>query len=119
MKFQCRSETCIEQPSCIILPTTSKNVSNAIRIINFFQVAFAVRSGGHSPNPGWSSIENGILISMEKVNSVALSRDKTFASVGPGARWGAVYAALDAQKAVVIGGRLPDVGVAGLILGGT
>ena len=55
---------------------------------------------------------------MEKLNSIALSSDKTFASVGPGARWGAVYAALDAQKAVVIGGRLPDVGVGGLILGG-
>ncbi|TVY91044.1 Bifunctional solanapyrone synthase, partial [Lachnellula willkommii] len=112
------SETCFEQPSCIILPTNSTGVSNALKIIDFFQVSFAVRSGGHSPNPGWSSIQNGILISMEKLTAITLSSDKTFASVGPGARWGDVYTALDPEKAVVIGGRLPQVGVAGLVLGG-
>jgi len=55
---------------------------------------------------------------MEKLTAITLSSDKTFASVDPGARWGDVYTALDSEKAVVIGGRLPQVGVAGLILGG-
>ena len=93
-------------------------MSKTLQIINFFQAPFAVRSGGHSPNPGWSSIQDGILISLEKLNTVSLSKDRTFASVGPGARWGEVFATLDAQQAVVVGTRLPDVGVGGSLLGG-
>lgn len=80
---------------------------------------FAVRSGGHSPNPGWSSIgSQGILIDLSKLSSVSLSSDGKVASVGPGLRWGEVTEALNPEKAVVLGGRLPSVGVGGLILGG-
>jgi len=83
-------------------------------------VKFAVRSGGHSPNPGWSSVgSQGILLDLSRLNSVSLSANGQIASVGPGLRWGEVDKALDAEKAVVIGGRLPTVGVGGLILGGT
>lgn len=39
-------------------------------------------------------------------------------SVGPGARWGKVYEVIDPYGVGVIGGRIPNVGVGGLILGG-
>lgn len=91
----------------------------AISIISFYGVTFAVRSGGHSPNPGWSSVgENGILIDMARLNTISLSDDRSYASVGPGARWLNVYQHLDAEKAVVPGARVPQVGVGGFILGG-
>lgn len=84
-----------------------------------FQTKFSVRSGGHSPNPGWSSInDTGILIDLQKMNRLTLSSDSAVVSLGPGLRWGDVYNALDPYGVSVIGGRIPHVGVAGLILGG-
>ncbi|GKT43289.1 FAD-dependent monooxygenase yanF [Colletotrichum spaethianum] len=112
------SQTCQIEPYCIIQPRNAGDVSTSLRIIDFFAAKFAVRSGGHSPNPGWASIgREGILVDLQRLNQVQLSDDRSFASVGPGGRWGDVYSTLDAQKAVVIGGRLPSVGVGGLILG--
>ncbi|KAJ5803991.1 CAZyme family AA7 [Penicillium psychrosexuale] len=88
------------EPHCIIQPEEAQDDSTAVKVIDFFQVKFAVRSGGHSPNPG------------------RLSSDGKVASVGPGLRWGEVTEALNSETAVVLGGRLPSVGVGGLILGG-
>lgn len=79
---------------------------------------FAVRSGGHSPNPGFSSIQDGILIDLFQLNEITVSDDRETVSVGPGQRWGDVYNTLDAYDVSVIGGRIPNVGVGGLILGG-
>ncbi|KAF2688556.1 FAD linked oxidase-like protein [Lentithecium fluviatile CBS 122367] len=113
------SQTCWELPTCVITPQNKKDVSLALKIIRFFMIQFAVRSGGHSPNPGWSSIdEPGILIDLQKLDQVSLSADKKVASLGPGGRWGKVYEALDPHGLSVIGGRIPQVGVAGVILGG-
>ncbi|KAI3332046.1 FAD-binding domain-containing protein [Xylariaceae sp. AK1471] len=113
------SQTCWTEPYCIIQPRKASEVSISLKIIVFFSTQFAVRSGGHSPNPGWSNIgSQGLLVDLQRLNTVRLSSDGTFASVGPGARWGGVYAALDADKAVVAGGREPTIGVGGLVLGG-
>ncbi|TGJ86590.1 hypothetical protein E0Z10_g2193 [Xylaria hypoxylon] len=113
------SQTCWSEPYCVIQPRNASQVSISLRIIGFFSVQFAVRSGGHSPNPGWSSIgQQGLLLDLQRLNTVALSSDGTMASVGPGARWGDVYASLDSTKAIVAGGREPTIGVGGLVLGG-
>jgi FAD/FMN-containing dehydrogenase len=90
-----------------------------MKVISFLQTPFAVRSGGHSPNPDFSSIgSNGVLISTSNLNAITVSPDNSVASIGPGQRWGAVYEALDPYGVSVVGGRIPEVGVAGLILGG-
>ncbi|RYP47298.1 hypothetical protein DL769_011327 [Monosporascus sp. CRB-8-3] len=100
-------------------PTDAKHVSLAIKIIKSYNVKFATRSGGHSPNPGWSSIgKQGILIDMSRLNQVSLSDDGQVASMGPGLRWGQATAILEPQGATVVGARQPDIGVGGLILGG-
>ena len=113
------SQTCRQRPRCIIQPRDAADVSVSIRIISSAGIKFAVRSGGHSPNPGSSSIgQDGILIDLSRLRTVALSKDRSFARVGPGLRWAEVYAALDPEKTVVVGGRLPTVGVGGLLLGG-
>lgn len=39
------------------------------------------------------------------------------ATIGAGAKWGDVYDQLDAYNVTVVGGRVSDVGVGGLILG--
>lgn len=40
------------------------------------------------------------------------------ASIGTGARWGDVYTTLEAEGAMVTGGRVSHVGIGGLLLGG-
>lgn len=114
-----RSEACLRSPSCIVLPASAEELSKTLKIVRSFQTKFSVRSGGHSPNPGWSSIEKpGILIDLRRLNQITVSDDKKTVSLGPGARWGDVYATLDPHGVSVIGGRIAPVGVAGLILGG-
>ena len=102
-----------------MFPSTAQGVSKTLKIVKFFHVKFAIRSGGHSPNPGWSSIRRpGILIDLQKLNQIGVSADHRIASLGPGGRWGDVFAALDPYGVSVIGGRIPHVGVGGLMLGG-
>lgn len=104
----------------MILPRSTAETAKALKIVGFFKTKFSVRSGGHSPNPGWSSVNDaGILIDLQKMNQLTVSSDKSVVSLGPGLRWGAVYDALDPYGVSVIGGRIPNVGVGGLILGGS
>ncbi|KAM7211278.1 hypothetical protein V8F06_013335 [Rhypophila decipiens] len=113
------SQTCRLRPHCIIQPRNVTDVSVSIRIISWVGAKFTVRSGGHSPNPGASSIgEDGLLIDLSRLKTVTLSPDRCYARIGPGLRWNDVYAALDKEGTVVVGGRVPTVGVGGLILGG-
>ncbi|KAF2237141.1 putative 6-hydroxy-D-nicotine oxidase [Viridothelium virens] len=113
------SQACWMSPTCIISPKSAEDVSKILKIIGFFKTKFAIRSGGHSPNPGWSSIDQpGVLIDLRRLNQVTVSEDQKVVSLGPGGIWGDVYAALDAYDFSVIGGRLPNIGVGGLILGG-
>ncbi|KAI1139188.1 Glucooligosaccharide oxidase [Hypoxylon sp. FL0543] len=113
------SLSCVASPYCIVLPQSADEVVKAIKIISYFKIKFSVRSGGHSPNPGWSSVgQDGVLLDLQRLNQISLSSDKTLCSLGPGARWGDVVATLGAQNATVIAGRNPLVGVGGLILGG-
>lgn len=70
-------------------------------------------------NPGWSSIDSsGILIDLGKMRQIEISADKKVISLGLAGRWGDVIETLDPHGLSVIGGRIPQVGVAGLILGG-
>ncbi|KAI5791973.1 hypothetical protein EDC01DRAFT_706766 [Geopyxis carbonaria] len=113
------SQACWESSQCIISPTNTAEVATAIKIITFLRVPFAVRSGGHSPNPGFASSDSaGILLDLSKLTEITLSTDKATARIGPGNRWVDVYTALDPSGVQVVGGRIPSVGVGGLILGG-
>ena len=91
----------------------------AIVAIYHLQVHFAIRSGGHSPNPLWSSVgPDGILLDLQRLDDIKISTDNAKISVGPGARWGNVYESLNASKLAVAGARDPSVGVGGFLLGG-
>lgn len=94
-------------------------MSKSIKIIEFFRVKYSVRSGGHSPNPGWSSVgSEGILLDLQRLDDVTLSGDGKVASLGPGGRWSNAMTVLNAQGVSIQGGRLGQVGVGGLLLGG-
>lgn len=80
--------------------------------------SFAVRGGGHTPFAGAASIEDGVTIDFGSMNQVNVNQAQTITSIGAGARWGNVYSKLDAMNLAVSGGRVSNVGVAGLTLGG-
>jgi FAD/FMN-containing dehydrogenase len=77
-----------------------------------------VKSGGHAAFAGASSIENGILVNLAKLNEVTLSGDRKTTRVGVGNVWSDVYEVLDPLGVSVVGGREAGVGVGGLTLGG-
>lgn len=79
-----------------------------------------IRSGGHNANPGFSSVdESGVVLDLRELRSVVLQPEKDVASVGPGAVWAEVYEELEKDGLTVVGGRVSEVGVGGLILGGS
>ncbi|KAK7996415.1 hypothetical protein PG989_004455 [Apiospora arundinis] len=113
------SDACDLEPYCIFTPTTSEDVSDLIKIVTQFQVKFAVRSGGHSPNPGWNGVDGrGVLFDLAGLNRLSVSVDGSVASFGPGARWLDILAATSAHNVSVLCPRTPDVGVGGFHLGG-
>lgn len=90
-----------------------------MKIITFTGTVFAIRSGGHNPNHGFNGVSGiGVVLDLSRLNSIDLASDHQSVNVGPGARWGDVYAYLDPYNISAVGGRNPPVGVGGLLLGG-
>ncbi|KAH9009306.1 hypothetical protein EDB84DRAFT_1446349 [Lactarius hengduanensis] len=78
---------------------------------------FAVKSGGHAVNPGFSST-SGVQISMTRFSNVEHNNATGTVDAGAGVPWDQVYLALDSTGVNVVGGRVPTVGISGLTLGG-
>src|SRR5690606_13364735 len=78
------------------------------------EAPIAVRSGGHC-FAGHSSTE-GVLVDVTPMSAVTTSAGT--AVIGAGTRLGAVYDALAPAGATLPAGCGPDVGIAGLALGG-
>ncbi|KAH7156748.1 hypothetical protein EDB81DRAFT_757182 [Dactylonectria macrodidyma] len=106
------------KPSCILYPSTSDEVAAILGILSANDERFAVKSGGHNPNDYFASVAGGPLISTARLDSVLLDPTSGRVRVGPGARWDAVATALDGSGWTVVGGRIGNVGVGGLLLGG-
>lgn len=97
---------------------------------------FAVKSGGHASNPGFSSTP-GVQISFQRFNQVLLANDKKTVEIGMGQvwkfcytndqmsnvrrfmqNWSSVYQLLQGSGINVVGGRVAGPGVGGFTLGG-
>jgi len=118
---------CESEPACIVQPTTTEEVAAAVKLLKIAfdatkegdsPIRFAVRSGGHAPERGFASVDEGVVIDMRRINEVEVSEDKQSTTIGVGARWRDVYSKLDDMGLSVVGGRSANVGVGGLVLGG-
>jgi hypothetical protein len=87
-------------------------------ICRFLGATFSIRGGGHLQNPGFCSNDGGVVISLSKFRDIHVSEDKLVANIGIGLTWLEVYSVLDEYGVAVTGGRMPQVGVPGLLLGG-
>ncbi|KAJ5605242.1 hypothetical protein N7510_010396 [Penicillium lagena] len=105
------------RPTCIAAPSSAAEMSQIITELHKVETLFAVKSGGHNPNNGWASIENGLLISTKNLNQVNYNEEDQTAVIGPGLSWEEAQAGLDGTGQAVVGGRLGGVGVGGYMLG--
>lgn len=114
-----RSTSCSAlKPACILIPSTIDELSTITKVLNNNNETFAVKSGGHNPNDNFASVDGGPLILMSGFKEVTYDQDSSTVRVGPGQRWEDVMGALDGTGVTVVGGRIGDVGVGGLLLGG-
>jgi FAD/FMN-containing dehydrogenase len=88
-----------------------------VKILGACRTPFAVKGGGHSTNPGFSSTP-GVEIALSRFNSTKVNGYDGTVEIGPGLTWDQVYETLGPTGVSVVGGRIPGVGVAGLTLGG-
>ncbi|PYH43915.1 FAD-binding oxidoreductase [Aspergillus saccharolyticus JOP 1030-1] len=111
------SATAWAKPSCIVQPRQIADLQAIVRLVTRDQVPFAIRSGGHMPSPLGANINRGVLIDMSGFNSFLYNSTSTLATVGMGQTWLTVYEGLEVYNRTAVGGRVPEVGVGGLLLG--
>ena len=105
-------------PTCRLTPTCAEDVSFAVITLAQYNCHFAIRGGGHMSWAGAANIQDGVTIDLSQMKAVSVNDEQTITRVGPGARWSDVYSTLSPMNLSVVGGRVSDVGVAGLTLGG-
>ena len=102
------------RPQAVVLCSTPEDVTETISVARRSGVPTVPRSGGHC-FAGHSST-NGVVIDVTPMGDVAVSDG--VAEIGAGALLGEVYDALREQDLTMAAGCGPDVGIAGLTLGG-
>ncbi|KAI9449877.1 hypothetical protein BJY52DRAFT_1102922, partial [Lactarius psammicola] len=105
-----------EVSACSVEPGSTQDVGLILQILGKSRTPFGVRSGGHAINRGFSSTCGVRFLS--PVSIASMSTLKLRRRAGPSLLWDDVYQRLDPYGVTVIGGRIPGVGVGGLILGG-
>ncbi|KAH7014426.1 6-hydroxy-D-nicotine oxidase [Microdochium trichocladiopsis] len=108
-----------QAPYCIVQPAKATEVATAITTLTEKTTCnWAVRAGGHMTWANASNIHDGVTIELGLMADIKYSPSTTHVSIGAGALWRDVYAALEPYGVTAPGGRTSTVGVAGFVLGG-
>lgn len=113
----CRSATAWGKPTCVVQPRSTADVQKIVSRLTQQRVRFAIRSGGHLPSPLGANTNDGVLIDLSTLNTKVYDAKSSTVKIGSGQKWDGVYKYLDQYNVTVVGGRVVDVGVGGLILG--
>jgi FAD/FMN-containing dehydrogenase len=100
------------RPAAVAYAASAHDVATCLGFARRYGVPIVARNGGHS-YAGWSSVSNGLVIDVGRMNAVQAN-----GSVGAGARLVDVYNGLAASGRTIPAGSCPSVGVSGLTLGG-
>jgi FAD/FMN-containing dehydrogenase len=103
-------------PAGIAFCHSAADVVTCLAFARRYIVPMTARSGGHS-YAGWSST-TGLIIDVTGMSSVSLDSSTGLAQVGSGTYLIDLYGTLSGQGVCVPGGSCPNVGIAGLTLGG-
>jgi FAD/FMN-containing dehydrogenase len=104
-------------PALIARCASTADVVNAVEVARERGLLVAVRGGGHSLS-GLSTCDEGIVIDLGGLKSIAVDPERRTASAGGGALWGELDAAAQAHGLHTPGGRVTTTGVAGFTTGG-
>lgn len=106
------------KPTCIVFPSSAEEMSQVVKELHDVDDLFAVKSGGHMPNNGFASIQDGILVSTKNLNQVVYNKEDQTANIGPGLSWEEAHDGLEGTGRTIVGGRMGGVGIGGYMLGG-
>ncbi|KAL2073553.1 hypothetical protein VTL71DRAFT_10879 [Oculimacula yallundae] len=108
------------RPRLVVRPTNTSQVEYIVQKAKLLGIPITVKVTGHSYS-GSSTTNKGILLSLGDMTKTSLDVENMISTMEGGATWGHAYANLyrGGHKGFVInGGRCPNVGVAGFLLGG-
>ena len=106
------------KPLAVAYCESAEDVARCLRWSRRYGIRPAARSGGHSYG-GYSVPSGGLAVDVSRLAGIRVTPDRKSATVGAGAKLGAVYERLWNQGGVTIpAGSCLTVGVAGLTLGG-
>ena len=105
------------RPDAVIEPLDSRDVQAVLRWADRHDVRVTARSGGHS-YAGYSTLEEGVVVDLRRLDGIAVDRGAHRVSVGAGAHAIAIVDALARHGGAVPLGSCPTVGLGGLALGG-
>ncbi|TGO06598.1 LLM class flavin-dependent oxidoreductase [Serinibacter arcticus] len=110
------------RPGLVLRPGTTAEVVEALAFAReqpvLGQVPLSIRSGGHGIS-GRSTNDGGIVLDVGRLDTIeVLDAERRLVRVGPGARWGAVAAALDSHGWAISSGDYGGVAVGGLATAG-
>ncbi|MGS5022459.1 FAD-binding oxidoreductase [Paenibacillus sp. JJ1683] len=104
-------------PRVIVFCQRTQDVINAVKWARERGIRLRVRSGRHSYE-GFSTVNGGIIIDVSEMNKFTVDRKNRVAIVQTGNPLARVYKKLWNKRVAIPAGTAPDVGVAGLTLGG-
>ena len=105
------------EPAVVVRCTEAADVVAAVDVARENDLPLAVKGGGHHVS-GAAVCDGGIQVDLGEMNHVEVDPDAKVAQVGAGATWGDVDGETLAFGLAVPGGQDPNIGVAGLTLGG-
>jgi FAD/FMN-containing dehydrogenase len=105
------------EPAAILRATGPADVIAAVDIARTNDLPLSVKGGGHHVS-GSAVCEDGLMIDLSRMNGVRVDPEAATARVQAGATWGDVDHETQAFGLAVPGGQDPNIGVAGLTLGG-
>ena len=105
------------RPALIVRCTGAADVIAAVGFARSNGLSIAVRGGGHSI-PGFSTVDDGIVIDLSPMTDVRVDPVARQATVGGGAVWADVDHETQAHGLATTGGLVSTTGVAGFTLGG-
>lgn len=109
----------ILSPTCYNSPNnTEYTLTCQVRFANTHAIPFIAFSGGHGGISSLAGVKNGIQVHMRRLNSIKVSQDGTYATIGGGAKGKEVRNALWEIGKWTVHGVCECVGLTAVALGG-
>jgi FAD/FMN-containing dehydrogenase len=105
----------VHRPQVVVGAGSQEDVVHAVHFARSRGWRVAVQSTGHGAH---LPVEAGLLVTTRRIDHVQIDVAARAATVGSGARWGAVVAPAALHGLAPIAGSAPSVGVVGLLVGG-